>query len=85
MKVTDLILEKCGPLTQIYTPLVPNGDFFEEVERSTKAVIELFQAIPINKYNFRYASEKWTILEVLQHLIDVERIFSYLALCFVRG
>lgn len=63
-------------------PLVSDGDFFEEMEKSTKAVIQLFQSIPVNKYHHRYAADKWAILEVLQHLIDVERIFSYRALCF---
>lgn len=33
----------------------------------------------------KYAEDKWTIKEVLQHMIDAERIFTYRALCFARG
>ncbi|MFN8353092.1 MAG: DinB family protein [Spirosomataceae bacterium] len=32
-----------------------------------------------------YAPDKWTIQDILQHLIDTERIFAYRALCFARG
>ncbi len=33
----------------------------------------------------RYAEDKWSIKEVLQHIIDAERVFTYRAMCFARG
>lgn len=33
----------------------------------------------------RYAEGKWSIKEVLQHIIDAERVFTYRAMCFARG
>lgn len=85
MNVSDLTDDECGPLTKIYTPQVPKGDFFEEMSKSTEVVMTLFKAIPLNKHLHRYAPDKWTIKEVLQHLIDVDRIFAFRALCFARG
>jgi hypothetical protein len=40
--------------------------------------------IPTSKEDFAYDTGKWTIKEVLQHIIDTERVFSYRALCFSR-
>ena len=40
-------------------------------------VIDFFKSIPKEKLTHRYLSSKWSIKEVLQHLIDTERIFMY--------
>lgn len=41
--------------------------------------------LPVEKHNFAYASDKWTIKELIQHIIDTERVFCYRALCFARN
>ena len=35
-------------------------------------------------FYFSYAEGKWTMKELIQHIIDTERVFSYVALCFAR-
>lgn len=40
--------------------------------------------IPAEKWDYAYAPGKWTIKELVQHVIDAERIFTYRALCIAR-
>ena len=60
-------------------------DLLEELEASHHYFIQFVQNIPMEKHNYRYDSEKWTIKEIIQHLIDCERIFAYRALRFSRN
>ena len=46
--------------------------------------IEFFKNIPEEKWDYRYAEGKWNIKEMVQHLIDTERVFQYRAVCFAR-
>ncbi len=40
-------------------------------------VLDFFRSIPNSKLMYRYEENKWNIKEILQHLIDTERIFMY--------
>ncbi len=68
-----------------YIKLVENEDLKTVLENQLKESSELFKSIPKEKLLYRYAENKWSIKEVIQHLIDTERIFSYRALAFSRG
>jgi uncharacterized damage-inducible protein DinB len=57
----------------------------EELEISVHRLIKFVQDIPMDKFEYRYAEGKWTIKDILQHLIDCERIFAYRALRFARN
>jgi uncharacterized damage-inducible protein DinB len=56
----------------------------EELEISVHRLIKFVQNIPMDKFDYRYADGKWTIKDILLHLIDAERIFAYRALRFAR-
>jgi hypothetical protein len=67
-----------------YISQVKQDELQEAFTAGTPALVELIESIPPSKYDHRYAEGKWTIKEVLQHIIDAERIFAYRALRFAR-
>ncbi|KIQ14584.1 MULTISPECIES: DinB family protein [Flavobacterium] len=60
-------------------------NLIEELEISLHDFIRFVQNIPMDKFDYRYAEGKWTIKDIIQHLIDCERIFAYRALRFSRN
>ena len=68
-----------------YVQLVPEGDIFEILEQQAANLVELLATVDEAKANYRYAPEKWSIKEVIGHLMDVERVFCYRALRFSRN
>jgi uncharacterized damage-inducible protein DinB len=74
-----------GDFYQNYIDLVPQADLFDALLTSTSNSFGFWNSIPEEKGNYRYAEDKWSIKELLQHIIDTERIFSYRALAFARG
>jgi len=73
------------PNYQKYFDLIPNGDYMDMLEQNTLGTVEFFETIPSTKHGYRYAEGKWTIKEVLMHIIDTERVFAYRALAAARG
>ncbi|MDD3005070.1 DinB family protein [Flavobacterium sp.] len=67
-----------------YIQQLNNVDLLEELEISVHRLRNFVQNIPIDKYDYSYAPGKWTIKDILQHLIDSERVFAYRALRFAR-
>jgi uncharacterized damage-inducible protein DinB len=54
------------------------------LRNSTTQLFDLLNSIPAEKHEYRYADGKWTVKEVVQHMIDGERVFTYRALRFAR-
>ena len=48
-------------------------------------VLEILNGLSEEQAGFRYAPEKWSVKEVIGHLMDTERVFVYRALCCARG
>jgi hypothetical protein len=69
-----------------YVNQVPeNAEIMQTLEHQSREIPELLAAIDDARAEEAYAEGKWTIKELLQHMIDSERIFAYRALCIARG
>ena len=67
-----------------YISKVKDDDLMSGLKSSTRNLFELLKSIPVEKHDYRYADGKWTIKEVVQHMLDGERVFTYRALRFAR-
>jgi len=67
-----------------YINLVESKDIIVSLEKSFEETLSFYISIPEDKWLYSYAEGKWTINEVVQHLLDTERVFAYRALCFSR-
>ena len=59
-------------------------DLTVALKESTKQFKKLLKKIPKKKIDYAYAEGKWTIKELLQHIIDAEKVFAFRALWFTR-
>lgn len=84
MKTSEVGPNEYAAYYQNYINKAGEVDLMEELEISVHRLIRFVREIPMDKFDYRYAEGKWTIKDILQHLIDSERIFSYRALRFAR-
>jgi hypothetical protein len=68
-----------------YISKVPGSDVLSVLESQRLQMLQLFAGRSERDGSFRYAPGKWTVKEVLGHITDTERIFSYRALRIGRG
>lgn len=68
-----------------YIALVPDGDIVQTLEREMEATQALLASVPAEREEYRYAPGKWSLREVVGHLVDTERLFAFRALTFARG
>lgn len=68
-----------------YIDLVPDGDILDTLERQGSDTAILLGGVDPDRGEHRYAPGKWTLNQVLVHVMDTERIFAYRALRFSRG
>lgn len=68
-----------------YVSLVPEGEILATLGQQVNETLELLRNIPESQGGFRYAPGKWSIKELVGHMLDGERIFAYRALRFARN
>ena len=73
------------PYFEQYIKLVEGNNIIKILYEQSKITRELIKSISDYKGNYRYADGKWTIKEVIGHILDSERILAYRALSLARG
>lgn len=76
---------ECGPYYAGYFPRVPDGDLAETLAAQGEEHARLFDGLAPERHDHRYAPGKWSVKELLGHLIDTEWVFAYRSLRFARG
>ena len=85
MKASELLVTEYIPYYMTYISKAGDLDLIEGLKSSFKTTVAFFNALPDDKLEYVYADKKWTVKEIIQHLIDAERVFAYRALRFARS
>ncbi len=73
------------PYYERYISLVPDGDVISTLATQISETQALLRSLPASVATYRYAPEKWSVNEVIGHVIDSERIFASRAQRFARN
>jgi len=85
MTKDDLIKDEYNPYYKQYIDKAGDVTITAGLKDNGDATIAFLESISEEKLEYRYAEDKWTIKEIIQHIIDTERIFTYRALCIARN
>lgn len=85
MIITKPTPQEYAPYYGTYINKVQPDNLLEVLHLHTDSFTDFIKSIPEQKADYAYAAKKWTVKEVLLHIIDAERIFAYRALRFARN
>ena len=74
-----------APYVTGYIAKVPSGPIIEILEYLKDSTYNFFARMTSEQADYAYADGKWTVKQILGHMIDTERVFSFRVLCFSRG
>jgi hypothetical protein len=69
----------------LYVDRVPDGNITDIIKKQIEDAVRLLEPISEEEAGYRYAPGKWSLKQVIGHIIDVERVFQYRALAFARN
>jgi len=85
MDISSLNVNEYVPYQKLYLDLVSDTPLINALEGALLEFVVFFNNIDAEKLNYSYQEGKWTIKELMLHVIDTERIFQYRALRFARA
>lgn len=85
MGTAELNLAHPYPFYKTYIDILGDVELLDMLQRQLDNFPEFIESIPDDKLGYSYEPEKWTVAQVLLHVIDTERIFQHRAFRFSRG
>ena len=79
------------PMSNEYAPFyegyikLAGSNVMRKLKNQLNDIDDFLVEIPENKHNYAYAEGKWTVKQVIAHLIDTERVMAYRAMRFSRN
>lgn len=73
-----------GDFYQSYIERTRGADFLQNLEDSGSMLLEFLKELPEDKRHYAYAPGKWTVIQMLRHIIDTDLVFTYRALWLAR-
>jgi hypothetical protein len=75
----------CAPYFFRYISKVPDTDIVTYLEDQQSSFSDFIDGLTPDQLHYRYAPGKWTLAEMIGHVLDTERVFAYRMLCISRG
>lgn len=85
MKISRPNPDEYAPYYETYVSKVNTDDPIKELRQERKELVKFFSVLKKKQLKYRYAPGKWSLKEILGHIIDGERVFCYRALRFARN
>ena len=85
MRTIELQTGDYNPFYQTYIDALGDWELLDILQQQLKNFPQFLETLPDDKLGFSYAEGKWSLAEVLLHVLDTERVFQYRALRFMRG
>lgn len=74
-----------APAHAAYVALVPEEDVLSAIEQQSSVTQKLLSGLDEGRAAYRYADGKWSVKEVIGHMVDSERVLGWRALAIARG
>ncbi len=74
-----------APYYKSYIEKIKGDNILGILQEQLTTISDFFKSVSEEKANYAYAENKWSVKEVLGHIVDTERVFAHRAFCFARG
>lgn len=85
MNISRPKTDEYDPFYETYVSSVSSDDILSYLTVQGKNFVEFVQSIPEDRHIYAYQKGKWTVKQLLRHIIDAERMFAFRAMAIARG